>query len=73
MRQDDAKTQLLELWSQGKKPWPKGDHSAFYRSADQFFKDISDNRSELLEFKSTADKWQVIKGWINEFENYPDC
>ena len=73
MNQAEAKTRILDLWSQNKEPWEPGDHLKFYHSAENFFTFLEENHPDLLSFISVLDKWQEVKAWINEFEGYPDC
>lgn len=72
MKQSDAKTKILQLWSIQKRHWTPGDHNAFYHSASEFYDKLESDYPELLSFRS-ADKWQTIKGWINQHEKYPNC
>ena len=37
MRQKIAKEQILDFWEEKKETWNKGDHNAFYESAQNFF------------------------------------
>jgi DNA-binding transcriptional regulator GbsR (MarR family) len=73
MRQEIAKEQILNFWEEKKETWNKGDHNAFYESAQNFFHWLESEKPELLNFKCNSDKWQVVKGWINVQEDYPHC
>ena len=73
MKQEEAKNAILDLWKDEKKPWEEGDHQAFYNSAQSFYLSLKSKNSGLLNFRCEGDKWQVVKGWINQYEGYPNC
>ena len=75
--QDDAKQTILRVWDTYKKPW--SDHSDFKSQKMLFTLELRDNHKELLEFRCKANdpsgamKDQIIEGWINKHEGYPNC
>lgn len=73
MKQKDAKKEILQLWLKRKEPWKKGDHQAFFRSARFFYFWLEQHHPQLLAFRSKAEKWKAVQGWVNAFEKYPDC
>ena len=73
MRQNEAKSEILNLWRENKEPWERGNHIKFYQSAQNFYYFLEEKYPALLSFRCTGDKWQVVKSWINEFERYPNC
>jgi len=73
MNQKEAESLILDLWDEQKNPWEKGDHRAFYNEAQRFYLYLETNHPDLLTFRCVGDKWQTVKGWINDHENYPHC
>jgi hypothetical protein len=63
MTQTEAKMRILAQWriwihqEQGVPPYTAA-------LALRFFTDIQRSHPELLEFSAEADKWQIVKGWL---------
>ena len=62
MTKDEAKQKILAEWSS----WASTNAIAVPRGADAlaFFGYLQGYRSELLAFRSSGDKWQVVHGWL---------
>ena len=57
MKQEDAKKQIINLWSKSKKNKQGLNVLNFYRSLEK-------EHPELLKFQCNEDKYQRIKGWL---------
>jgi hypothetical protein len=62
MTPSEAKPRILAEW----RTWVGHQQSAVSRTTAEalsFFKEIEQNKPELLSFDS-ADKWESVKGWL---------
>jgi hypothetical protein len=62
MTPSEAKLRILAEW----RTWVGHQQSAVSRTTAEaltFFKEIEQNKPELLSFDS-ADKWEFVKGWL---------
>ncbi len=60
--QADAKTAILEAWRVS----PKGGRDNFPVDGISFFQMLQNDKPHLLRFKYSGDKWQAVKGWIQD-------
>jgi hypothetical protein len=61
MKQEDAKRQIILLWSKrDRDKLTQLDILGFYGNLEQ-------NRPDLLYFKCSGDKYQIIKTWLNPY------
>lgn len=73
MNQANAKVEILNLWKRYQGNLENGNNVDFYNCVTNFYHFLTDNYPNLLDFRSTEDKWQVVKGWIYVYEKYPNC
>ena len=65
MRQSERKDLILLEWDRWLQTQPIDPQSATARDSLKFFYELQDQRSPLLEFRSSGrDKWQVIHAWL---------
>jgi hypothetical protein len=65
MKQREAKLLMLEAWDAWLKKSNLNPQAATGRDALQFFYELQDKKSPLLNFFSrTRDKWQVVHEWL---------
>ena len=57
MLKEDAKTLVLQEYRSWRLAHPSDD-------AQLFFAYLQKEKSHLLKFKASGDKWQVVNGWI---------
>lgn len=60
LTQTEAKTAILDEW----RVWPKRDSDKFAYAGIRFYQALQQNKPFLFRFKCRGDKWQVVKGWI---------
>jgi hypothetical protein len=62
MTKEDARRQIIAQWP----AWTKANNveQGTGRDAMLFFNFIQDKRPDLLVFRSSGDKWQVVHGWL---------
>lgn len=61
MKQAEAKPQIISLW----KDWLRANASGSTGQDMQlFYNFLREQAPDLLTFKASGDKWQVVKGWI---------
>ena len=63
MRMSEAKQPVLAEWRGWLLKHGKGDFNAAF---PLFWGWLSANRSQLLKFRCNGDRWQVVKGWLEE-------
>ena len=64
MRKEDAKAAIIQEWDSWKRKNLKSDHKATGRDGLIFFGYLRQERPDLLTFKSSGDRWQVVHGWL---------
>ena len=65
MRQSERKGLILLEWDRWLQSQPIDPHAATARDSLKFFCELQDQRSPLLEFRTSGrDKWQVIHAWL---------
>jgi hypothetical protein len=65
MRQRERKGLILVEWDRWLQSHPVDRQTATARDSLKFFCELQDQRSPLLEFRSSGrDKWQVIHAWL---------
>ena len=63
MTKDEARRAVLDEWPRWLRANPSDAPSG--RHAMQFFQHLGRMRPDLLEFKGSGDKWQVVHGWLS--------
>ena len=61
--QEDSKARraIIREWDNWVRNYPEDSKGA---AAVLFFNYLQDDKSELLDFYSTGDKWQTVHGWL---------
>ena len=62
LAQTEAKAAILDEWY----AWPKGGRDNFPFDGIRFYQTLKQNKPNLLRFKCSGDKWQVVKGWVQD-------
>lgn len=62
MTKEDARIKIVAQWPK----WAKANNVEQGTGGDAmlFFNFIQDKRPDLLTFRSSDDKWQVVHGWL---------
>ncbi len=65
MEQEEAKTWIMVKW----KRWDKKSTPASRDDMFAFFRWLSVNRTDLLNFRCHGDKWEHVHGWLRQHED----
>jgi hypothetical protein len=64
-----AKGPVIQEWDAWSKLHPD---EAMQMNGMMFFIHLEKNRPDLLRFKASGDKWQVVHGWLLRERRVPD-
>ncbi len=63
MKKEDARREVLREYDRWAKKHP-GD--ARMMGGFRFFQYLQNARSDLLDFRTSGDKWQIVHGWLRD-------
>jgi hypothetical protein len=64
MKKEDAKRLIISEWRDWKKTRPPSDNKPTGTDALIFFGNLQSNHPELLDFRYSGDKWQIVHSWL---------
>ena len=65
MKKQDAERLVVQEW----RSWSRNLCSPSSSDKLQFFSWLQSEKSELLRFRASGDKWQHVRGWIESHES----
>lgn len=63
MKKEDARMYVIQEWSSWQRQNAGDSHAT---NMMLFYNWLTANRPIILSFRSSGDKWQVVKGWIQD-------
>jgi hypothetical protein len=73
MKQKNARALMIREWNRWLQAQSINPDEATGRDALQFFFELQDKRSPLMEFQTRGrDKWQVVHAWLIRERHLPD-
>jgi hypothetical protein len=64
LKQSEARRRIIDAWI----VWPERPARPTDKHFRRFYEWLARHRPELLAFRTTAEKWRLIRDWLLEIE-----